>query len=688
MPADLFAQPNGSVLPPAHLQVVRASFQSTEPFNWELLQGFDVLQVLTYTASVQTVAQFLDYSYRDFECIFGCERVIGNVRDVVAVQNEVAKSLAESARGIILQVPDGRKQRIIKAILDGRARFRVVRDEVSHTKLYLLQSDAGKAGIHRRVLVGSANFSEQGLGGRQHENLVCFDDDDRAWNFYCGLYENIREQSTDELKLRELEPWVEENPKEITWRDVPVLESEQETSEIRIRAGFADPTASEAPVSDQIEFLKQAAADLPAELDLQAPPARQGRIPLPPAAKTRLRTVKVVNDPDKTNHSSFRLDANRGMAWLDDKPWSLDWDRDAAAGDAVLLHDYFAGFEEFSGNAAHLQKQYFILWAWYWFSPLLCDLRTRAQRTDGDLFELPLYAIVFGASNCGKTSLVDTLATAMFGRSLVVDKAHFTRRQVRALQDNWGRLPIVFDDLSKKAFRDHGTDLIKNELSRPARAHPGLLLSMNADLTSYPDEIVKRCLMIHTTASLPQHHEDRRRRLHAHVVKCRKGLTTHLYRRWLCEILDKLAADPQPEDWLRLATDILAQLVSEGVDTVPGWCRSMGWLTDYANHRHDQVRRRLHDRLRPDLYRAEDGTGEMGWTVLDDNRLSVWETADMFGRGDFSWDDVPSSLIDHDTSGRRRTILYRNEVDGFLGEPLTVPGQSRTGWLARLLNRR
>lgn len=687
MPADLFAQPNGSVLPPAHLQVVRASFQTTEPFNWELLQGFDGLRVLTYTASVQTVAQFLDYGYRDFECIFGCERVIGNVRDVVAVQNEVTKSLAKSARGIILQVPDSRKQRIIEAILDERARFRVVRDEVSHTKLYLLHSDSGKDGIHRRVLVGSANFSEQGLGGRQHESLVCFDDDHRAWEFYCGVYENIREQSTDELKLRELEPWVEENSKETTWRDVPVLESEQKTSEIRIRFGFADAT-SELPVSDQIEILKEAAADLPPELDMQTPPSSHGRILLPPAAKTRMRTVKVVRDPDKTNHSSFKLDVNRRIAWLDDKPWPLDWDREAAVHDAALLREYFAGFQEFSGNAAHLQKQYFILWAWYWFSPLLCDLRTRAQQTDGDLFQLPLYAIVFGASNCGKTSFVDTLATAMFGRPLVVDKAHFTRRQVRALQHNWDRLPIVFDDLGKTAFRTHGTELIKNELVRPASAYPGLLLSMNADLTSYPDEIVKRCLMIHTTASLPQHQEDRRRRLHARVAQCRAGLTTNLYRRWLCEVLDQLAEGPQPVDWLRLATNILAQLVSEGADSVPDWCRSMDWLTDYADHRHDQVRRRLQDHLRPVRYRAEDGTGEMGWTILDSDRLSVWESSDLFGRGDFSWEDVPSSLIDHDTSGRRRTILYRVQVEEFLGAPLAVPGQPRDSWLARFLNRR
>ncbi|MCY4521163.1 MAG: phospholipase D family protein [Caldilineaceae bacterium] len=674
---DLFSEVQST---PHRLRTVRASFQESVPFDWSLLQGFDSLRVLTYTASLPTVVRILADGCKDLECIFGCERVLGGLRDVVALQHHVRCDIRTKVLAL-----RGQEKPVIEAIVDGRARFYVVNGNVSHTKLYLLESTAGVEGIHRRVLVGSANLSAQALGGGQHEALILFENDDAAWQHFSSIYDDIRARSTDELPLRE-ETW----ECEPDWRETPAVDPKTGTTHIVVEptAPKVEVQAEREPhISEQIQILERVVEVLP-DLDIEAPRPRNGRIHLPPAVKSKVRKVEVVRDPDQADHSSFRLDLNRRTAFLDDHPWTLDWDADTAALDARLLREYFAGFEEFSGQVKHLQRQYFILWAWYWFSPLLCDLRTRIQYVDGDLFQVPLFAVVFGASNCGKTSFVDTLATAMFGRQLAVDKDHFTRTKVRALQHNWGRLPIVFDDLSKRAFQDHGTNLIKNELPRPASEYPGLLLSMNADLTSYSDEIVKRCLMIHTTASLPQHREDRRQRLHAQVVKCRANLTTNLYRRWLSAVLDQLADDPLPNDWLLLATRTLAQMVAEGADPVPDWCRSMNWLTDYADHRHDQVRRRLRDHLRSTMYTPQDGTGEAGWTMLDSERLAVWESGDMFGRGNFSWDDVPSSLLDHDISGKRRTVLFRDQVEEFLGVPLEVPGQTDPPWWSRFRKRR
>ena len=670
---DLFSEIPSA---PSHLQVVRASFQESVPFDWNLLQEFDSLRVLTYTASLRTVVRILAHDYKDFECIFGCERVLGQVRDVVGLQHHV-QTETQSA---IIALPNKNHKPVLEAITAGRARFRVVNGNIAHTKLYLLESAEGVHGVHRRVLMGSANLSEQALGGGQHEALTLFEDDDAAWQHYSDIYNNLRERSTYELPLREVR-W----DRKPDWSEVPIL-NEPKTSYIAVESAKPD-TEIEPQPSAQIETLERVAASLPDGLDTEAPPIKGGCIALPPVVKTKLRHVKVVRDPDQTDHSSFRLDVNTRRAWLDDEPYSLDGDREAAVREAGILRDYFAGFEEFSGNVRRLQQQYFILWAWYWFSPLLCDLRTRAQRADGDIFQLPLYAIVFGASNCGKTSLVNTLSTAMFGRPLAVDKAHFTRSKVRALQGSWGRLPIVFDDLGKKAFNDHGKELIKNELIRPASEHPGLLLSMNADQKAYPDEIVKRCLMIYTTASLPQHREELRQRLHVRVAKTRSKLTTNLYRLWLSAVLDQLAEDPSPSDWLRLATGTLAEMVAEGANSIPAWCRSMEWGADYADHRYDQVRRRLQEYLHPDLYTTQDRLGESGWTLLDRERLAVWESNDMFGRSDFNWEDVPSSLIDHDVSGKRRRVLFRTEVEDFLGDALIVPGQVPTRWWTRILRR-
>ena len=63
-----------------------------------------------------------------------------------------------------------------------------------------------------------------------------------------------------------------------------------------------------------------------------------------------------------------------------------------------------------------MQRDYFILWSWFYFSPFICDMRSRALLLGEDVVRYPSFAIVFGKSNCGKTTLVDTLMTSMFGK--------------------------------------------------------------------------------------------------------------------------------------------------------------------------------------------------------------------------------------------------------------------------------
>ena len=85
--------------------------------------------------------------------------------------------------------PDERHAFILSRVREGQARFRVLRKEIAHAKLYLLENtESGR----KRVLLGSANLSETAFGGRQSETLVCFDDDDSAWGHYLGMYETIR----------------------------------------------------------------------------------------------------------------------------------------------------------------------------------------------------------------------------------------------------------------------------------------------------------------------------------------------------------------------------------------------------------------------------------------------------------------------------------------------------------------
>lgn len=42
------------------LQVVRAKFQSAEPFSWSVFDGFDHMRVLSYSVSTPMIVRMLD----------------------------------------------------------------------------------------------------------------------------------------------------------------------------------------------------------------------------------------------------------------------------------------------------------------------------------------------------------------------------------------------------------------------------------------------------------------------------------------------------------------------------------------------------------------------------------------------------------------------------------------------------
>ena len=82
--------------------------------------------------------------------------------------------------------------------------------------------------------------------------------------------------------------------------------------------------------------------------------------------------------------------------------------------------------------------------------------------------------------------------------------------------------------------------------------------------------------------------------------------------------------------------------------------------------------------LRPGTYVHREGSHPQGWT-LDQSRVIVWEPVTLFGQTAFNWEDVPSTLIHSDETGRGRTVLERKSVEEFLGTDLCPP--SRPFWV-------
>ncbi|MDA1096464.1 MAG: phospholipase D family protein [Chloroflexi bacterium] len=662
-PEGLFGAPNesGRVQPGfslddgSGLRVVGARFLHEYKFSWDLFRGYDTLRVLTYSASVSAIVRMLDeYSFTRFECVFGFEGVLRDIKDILAFQQVVVGD----TRAAIMGLKDERHAHILQNVHAGRASFRVVRKHTAHAKLYLLSDADGRT----RVVIGSANLSERAFSGDQPETLVTFDNDEEAWSHYSRMFDQIRDSASDEIPLsgdRIIHA-------EIEIGNTPVISDKSTT--LIIDTPSAEEIAVTAPI--QVSRVERVAAVLAPRISAAIPAIQGRRQRITQEIKRELSRIRLVKSAEEADNRYFSIDRTNHTALLSGVQFPLRWDDDAVTTDARLLINYFQNYQgAFEGNVARLQRDYFTLMAWLYFSPFICEMRSLALLQDSDVIRYPSFAIIFGKSNCGKTSLVDTLMTSMFGYAHTVDKPSFTASHLRGLQQGYKRFPVVFDDIGRNAFNRYGKDMIKEEMLPPVAEYPGFIVSMNADPQSFPDEVVKRSMMIYTTTALPPHNEELRQRLQGSIQEMRRGLTGHLYRRYLSEITDHLDGERLPEDWLALSSEVLSNVISHAAGGLPPhWCQTVTWF-DYAEKRYDRVKARLDSLLRESAHTKSEGDGPNGWKIEDD-RIIVWEQRDAFGRREFEWEDVPSTLIEEEASGGGRTVLHRARVEQFIGRRL------------------
>ncbi len=663
------------------LRVARVRFESESKFSWSLFDGFDRIRILTYSAGVSAIVRLLNnHGFRDFECVFGCESTLRTLRDIMAFQ-QVAIG---DTRAAIKNLPDERHAFILSRVREGQARFRVLRKQIAHAKLYLLENtESGKT----RAIVGSANLSETAFGGRQSETLVCFDDDPAAWGHYLGMYESIRDQASNEIPL----PSERIEYAEISLLEVPVLDPNDHSTLV------IDSTETEQlgdvvqiNVPTQIERIERMKATIPPVVANLIPPPRNGRQQITRELRREIvkeySRIRVVQSEEEADHRELSIDRQAKTVSLFGEPVSLETDPTATRSDAKLLVEFFSNYEgTFEGGMGveRLQRDYFILWSWLYFSPFMCDMRTLAGH-DGDIFRFPSFAIVYGKPSCGKSSLIDTLMTSMFGRAFNVDKREFTRGRLRDIQHAYKRFPAVFDDIGRPAIRNHGEDVIKDEVPPLVAEYPCFVLSMNQELKAFTDQIVKRSLMIYTTTALPTYKESLRHDLHLKIQEVRRGLSTNLYREYLKRVLTRLDDTPIPDDWLEFSSTVLSELICDLLDgSPPKWCAPVKW-NDYADKRHERVKDQIDHLLRPATKIKREGHQPTGW-ILEGDKVIVIEQTDTFGRREFDWENVPSTLIDDNASVGGRTVLNRPELEEFLGRNLS---RSRTGLLSKVLGRR
>ena len=649
----------------AGLSVVRASSQRVEPFDMSMFAGFTSMRALTYTASMRMIVGLLrDHEYDDFECIFGHSGILRpDLSDVLAFQGVVEANLSKTF--VAVKTSDDRRQALFDLVADERARFFVVKDKIAHAKIYLLERD----GL-RRVIVGSANLSETAFSGRQAETLIMFDNDETAWKHYTAQYEAVRSTAASRLTPRSKPIPAEQIPVEeiATLREV-----EEKQEDVRIYVPAEGEEEAEVSLPRMLETVVKVAGPLRRAL-AEVRPDRNGHVSITPKIVKESITISRSRAGEDEQPNVYLSYDGREFV-LSGEVMRLEAKPEEVRDDAARWIEFFGNYENgFKGDVPRLQRDYFTFMSWFYFSPLLCDVRNSALRSGSFSFEQPMFAVLYGSSNCGKTSLIETLMHSMFSYPRIVETDKFTRANLRGLRESFKRLPVVFDDVARDRFNRHAEEVIKQDYIQ-AEEYPCFALSMNAEARNFKDEIVKRCLMIYTRTSLPGDQTAVRNRLQRSIARIRDRMTTGLYREYLRRVatrIDELRQSGRESladtDVLELSSTVLCDVFREhlpdGVE-MPGWCRPMT-LVEYQQRAWDRPRQVLENLLSRDRYTKDRKPPEGAWTVS--GNMAIVGTGQM-GASRIR-NEIPDWILDDTASVASQVGLKRNEAEEFLGRKL------------------
>lgn len=574
---SLFDMPSNGQMSLDHtsgsVDVVRAEFVRAETLSWEeLFDGYDILYAITYSSGTDFVCKLLK-KFERAEIIFGFDEVISySLQEIMAYQLKTVERLRDRS--------SKNKLDLLTRIDDGSLRLLVARKQLSHEKIYLLEAKDGR----KRVVMGSANMSHSAFSGTQREN-ICYMDGGRAFEWYYGCFEQLRENSSDDITSKALA--VADDAENI--EEIPIAHT------VRLQKALVVEPQTEA--RDEVRFVLDV-KNLAGKFSSFMPKAdKKGKIMLMPETlkQTRRRLVdaNIQEKELRSEYPQLEIDVEGKAVTLNDKPLDLNPDAKDIANDVALFLEYMRGYEKFHGDVPLMQTRYFEFANWFFTTPFMAQMRNMAVLYNQNLLPYPVFGLVYGQSKAGKTSFLETLLKMMIGQKTKISAPDFTRTGIENLKRTVKGAPIIVDDLTQTRFGSHAIETIKNDdfgVADRLLHYPAVVISANEDVKAVAPEVIRRTIICRVQAGLTN-----TELMKSSVVRrVQRGIGTAFYREYLHRMLEilpdmleelKSDEDAGAPDILAVSSEIISAIIEEHIEgEVPFFIRALT-LEDYFSEK-------------------------------------------------------------------------------------------------------
>jgi len=604
-------------MPLNKLDVVHLEFTSVENLTWEeLFDGFDSLHAITFSSSIGFISNIVE-KFNEVDIIFGNQNVMSfRLEEILSFQKETIDLIRDDFTAS--------HQRLLDRIDDGSLRLFVANRQLSHEKLYLLESASG----NKRVVFGSANLSRQAFSGVQREN-ICYLDDEEGFNHFMSVFESLKEESTDSISRKQLlEVDTADN-----FDQIPFLKSLEHKKVL-----IVEPARD---VADAVKFVMNVRMTSERLKHFMPESIKSGLVKLQADQVRRLKSKlveeKKAQKEKEILNPQFIVDVHDKRVTYMGASVDLNPDPESIKQDAILFIRYFEGFSRFHGEWERLQSQYYEFANWFFVSPFMAILRWTARKYDNELTPFPVYGILYGSSKAGKTCFLETLIKMMVGQKLKTSASEFTRSRIENLKACAKGVPIIVDDMLQDRFNRYAVEAIKNDdfgLNENLFYYPAVAISANEDVKAVDKQIIRRAVVCHAEAALTNMEIMRNR----HVAQIQKAIGTSLYREYLRRMLDRMpdlleqikndASESLP-DVLNCSSKVLLEIFTESLsnEKCPSYIRELS-LKDYFDEKKTGVSAinsiKKAWKINPKSFRQNRALNELMYHVgdnIDSNRI-------------------------------------------------------------------
>ena len=552
------------------ISVTKVKFISQKLSTYEdLFKGYNELRVITYSYGLSFIEEIMHYFYRG-EVIIGFDKLINpSIAELFATQEYSTNYICKN-------------KYLQKRINNDEFRFYVVDDLISHQKIYLLKADDGRV----RTITGSANFSRRAWNGEQIESIIVCDDQE-CYDVYSHQYETLQQFSTDEISkdaklIAEDGENADELPifKKIEKENTIVLHDIQNQDDTEY-AFHAEKLTKEWTERLNATKLK---------------PSKDGTILFElKKMKTILNTIKKDNAKKREReliNPQFVIDYDNHSVTYNQIPFNLNPDHEAIINDILNLIEYMNGFELFTKDTTRLKTLYWKALNYMFLSPFIAKLRCEGDRYGYEDRFFPMYMLIYGDSDAGKTGFVNLTRTLMFNEKMnSLRQEYFSSKPMTSLKADVKGCPILIDELTPTYWK-YAKNIVKmdvNLIRERLINHPTFIMLSN-DINNVAPELSKRIIVINLDNRL-----DRTAAAYngKKINTIRKNIDNSLYCEYLRRMFDAVDNlitmlqqhdEDDKDDWIpdifEISSNIIVDIMTDFHIAVPKELHTFTWF-DY-----------------------------------------------------------------------------------------------------------